>query len=98
MTTAMSGAVAQRCGPIAMVGPFRRRHTRPVRIVAEPFVLALPFVLVVGLLADRVLPSRQAERTRGGPIFSAAQALRMALIAAPFWSCRWRACPAARQR
>lgn len=68
-------------GPIAMVGPFVGGILAQYGSWRSAFVLALPFVLVVGLLADRVLPSRQAERTRGGPIFSAAQALRMALIA-----------------
>jgi len=68
-------------GPIAMVGPFVGGILAQYGSWRSAFVFALPFVLVVGILADRVLPSRPAERTHAGPIFSAAQALRLALIA-----------------
>ena len=68
-------------GPIAMVGPFVGGILAQVGSWRSAFVLAVPFVLVVGVLADRVLPARRTERARAGSIFSAAQALRMALIA-----------------
>lgn len=67
-------------GPISMLGPFVGGILAQYGSWRSAFVLALPFVVVVGILADRVLPSRRAERAHG-PIFSAAQALRMALIA-----------------
>jgi MFS family permease len=69
-------------GPISLVGPFVGGILAQYGSWRSAFVLALPFVVVVGILADRVLPSRRAERAHAGPIFSAAQALRMALIAA----------------
>jgi MFS family permease len=68
-------------GPISLVGPFVGGILAQYGSWRSAFVFALPFVLVVGILADRVLPSRQAERVHGGPIFSAGQALRLALIA-----------------
>jgi MFS family permease len=68
-------------GPISMVGPFVGGILAQYGSWRSAFVLAVPFVLVIGILADRVLPSRRAERAHAGRIFSAAQALRMALIA-----------------
>ena len=68
-------------GPISMVGPFVGGILAQYGSWRSAFVLAVPFALVVGLLADRVLPPRRADRARAGPIFSAAQAIPMALIA-----------------
>jgi len=68
-------------GPVSLVGPFVGGILAQYGSWRSAFVFALPFVLVIGILADRVLPSRQAERPHAGSIFSAAQALRMALIA-----------------
>lgn len=68
-------------GPVSLVGPFVGGMLAQVGSWRSAFWYALPFVVVVGILADRALPSRRARRVQDGPIFSAAQALRLALIA-----------------
>ena len=56
-------------GPISMVGPFVGGILAQYGSWRSAFVLAVPFALVVGILADRVLPPRRADRARAGPIF-----------------------------
>ena len=67
-------------GPIAMVGPFVGGILAQYGSWRSAFVLAVPFVLVVGILPTACC-SRGGPSGRGGSIFSSAQALRMALIA-----------------
>ncbi len=68
-------------GPVSMVGPFVGGMLAQAGSWRSAFWSALPVVLVVGVLADRALPSRPPRRAHGGSIFSAAQVLRLTLIA-----------------
>ena len=56
-------------GPISMVGPFVGGILAQYGSWRSAFVLAVPFALVVGILADRVLPPRRADRARAGRSF-----------------------------
>ena len=86
-------------GPISMVGPFVGGILAQYGSWRGAFVLAVPFVLV-GRHPRRSRAAAAAHRTdaRRADLFGRAGPADGADRAAPSWSCRWPACPAARPR
>ena len=72
--------VSSMWGPIALIGPFIGGTIAQLASWRMAFWLAVPLVLTMALLADRVLPADRPQRARGHPIFSAAQALRLGMF------------------
>ena len=68
-------------GPVALLGPFVGGVFAQLGLWRGAFWLAMPLLGALGLLADRVLPVAAPQRTGAAAIFSAGQALRLALIA-----------------
>lgn len=68
-------------GPVSLAGPFVGGMLAQYGSWRTAFWFAVPFVLAVGLLADRALPAHEPEHAHMGSGFSVVQALRPMLIA-----------------
>lgn len=68
-------------GPISLAGPFVGGIFAEFGSWRGAFLFALPLVFALGVLAHRTLPSNAPQRGPAGSAFSAAQILRLALIA-----------------
>jgi MFS family permease len=68
-------------GPLSLVGPFVAGTLAEFGSWRSAFWVALPLVLLTGVLADRVLPSSRPDQDHSKLIFSLQQIFRLLLVA-----------------